>query len=501
MTVPNAKAETPPLSARLGFSGQPDGLRALYFTELWERFSYYGMRALLTLFVVAPAANGGLGFTIEDAGRIYGNYTMAVYMLAIPGGFIADRILGARRAVMAGGWIIALGHYALAIPAVPTFYLGLILIALGTGLFKPNISALVGALYTRGDPRRDAGFSLFYMGINIGAFFSPLITGFLAQSQMFKAWLANAGFDPTKSWHWGFAAAGVGMTIAMVLFVRGSATLRDPGAQDVERSPLLLVHAGLTIAGTALLLALAYLSDLEGFTWLRWAFLVLPLAATAYFATRPGEDDRRIAAIFVLFVAAMVFFAIFEQMGSTMSLFAEKLTDTTLLGFTFPSSWFQSVNPVFVIVLAPVFAAVWLRMGRRQPSAAIKFALGLAFVAVSLVFIAPAAKLADLGKVSPLWLIGLFFLQTCGELCLSPVGLSTMTKLAPVRFTGLVLGIWFLASAFGSKLAGVVGGSFTSTDPAALSHLLMTQALWVGLAALALFSLSPWVNRLSGGEH
>ena len=201
-SAPSAQKTAEPLSAGLGFASQPQGLRALYFTELWERFSYYGMRALLTLFMVAPVADGGLAFSTENAARVYGNYTMAVYMLAILGGFIADRIIGAKCAVLAGGWIIALGHYALAIPATPTFYLGLILIVLGTGLFKPNISALVGALYEKNDTRRDAGFSLFYMGINIGAFVSPLVTGYLAQSAAFKTWLAGAGFDPAKSWHW-----------------------------------------------------------------------------------------------------------------------------------------------------------------------------------------------------------------------------------------------------------------------------------------------------------
>ena len=202
----------------LGLEAHPPGLAGLYFTELWERFSYYGMRALLTLFMVAPAAAGGLGFETATAGSIYGTYTMAVYLLAVPGGFIADRMLGAKRSVLMGGTAIAAGHYALAIPSLASFYTGLALIAVGTGLFKPNISALVGALYSRDDVRRDAGFSLFYMGINVGAFFAPLITGFLAQSELFKTWLAAAGFDPAKSWHWGFAAAGIGMTISDAAF-------------------------------------------------------------------------------------------------------------------------------------------------------------------------------------------------------------------------------------------------------------------------------------------
>lgn len=501
MTTPSASAAphaTPSLASGLGFASQPAGLRALYFTELWERFSYYGMRALLTLFMVAPVADGGLAFSTENAARIYGNYTMAVYMLAILGGFIADRIIGAKRAVLTGGWIIALGHYVLAVPATATFYLGLILIVLGTGLFKPNISALVGALYGKGDTRRDAGFSLFYMGINIGAFVSPLVTGYLAQSTGFKSTLANAGFDPSKSWHWGFAAAGIGMTIAMLLFQRAQKLLNDPSERDGNDNDLIWRHAGLAIAGTIVLFALALASDMRGLEWLRWSFLALPLVVVAYCAAKGGADNQRIAAIGVLFIAAMIFFAIFEQMGTSMSLFADQLSDNRLFGSEFPSSWYQAVNPIFVILLAPFFALLWLRLGKRQPSAAVKFALALALVAASLTLMVPAAKLAAAGKVSPLWLTGLFFLQTCGELCLSPVGLSTMTKLAPAKLTGVVLGLWFLAAAFGNKLAGVLGGTFDAANPASLATFLMSQALWVLAAAALLLALSPWVKRLSG---
>ena len=485
-------------SAQLGLSGHPEGLRTLYFTELWERFSYYGMRALLTLFMVAPVADGGLGFANANAARIYGNYTMAVYMLAILGGFIADRIIGAKRAVLTGGWIIAAGHYALALPSQPTFYLGLILIVLGTGLFKPNISALVGALYSKDDTRRDAGFSLFYMGINIGAFISPLVTGFLAQSATFKGWLANAGFDPAYSWHWGFAAAGVGMTLAMVLFARGSAGLKDPGERDTVLDSEFWKNAVTVTLATLALLTIALLSDSEGFLWLRWTFIILPLAAIGYFLFQGGEDNNRLAAIGVLFIASMIFFAIFEQMGSSASLFADQLTDNRAFGYAFPSSWYQAINPIFVILLAPVFALAWMRLADQQPSAPVKFAAGLTCVAASFVLMVPAAQLASAGKVSPLWLIGLFFLQTVGELFLSPVGLSTMTKLAPPRLSGLVLGVWFLAAAFGNKLAGVLGGTFDSENTTGLAGFYMTQAAYVAAAALLLFCLAPWVNRLSG---
>ena len=506
--------QTLPNTKRPGvFSSQPGGLPVLFFTELWERFSYYGMRALLTLFMVAPVASGGLGFATENAGRIYGNYTMAVYMLAIPGGFIADRIIGARRSVLLGGWTIALGHYCLAVPQTLFFYLGLLLVALGTGLFKPNISALLGGLYQRDDPRRDAGFSIFYMGINIGAFIAPLVTGFLAQSPWFKTWLAGNGFDPSKSWHWGFAAAGVGMTLAMLIFARSSKSLSDPaltmdaapspqgerenyaGPQETDGS--VMRHGLFVTLGTLALLGLALASDIDGFAGLRWLFVLLPLAAIAYAARQPSGDAQRLAAVGVLFIASMIFWAVFEQAGTTIALFADRLTRNEILGVPFPSSWFQSVNPIFVILLSPVFAALWMSFGARQPSPAIKFAVALVFLSSSFLLMVPAAKLAASGAVSPLWLIGLFFLQTVGELMLSPVGLSTMTKLAPERMTGLVLGVWFLAAAFGNKLAGVLGGGFTSEDPQALASAFMMQAILVAIAAGLLFIAAPWVKRLS----
>ena len=481
------------------FSAHPSGLSTLYFAELWERFSYYGMRALLMLFMVAPTASGGLGLPIATAGSIYGTYTMAVYLLAVPGGYLADRLLGAKRSVLIGGSVIALGHFALAIPQVASFYVGLFLIAIGTGLFKPNISALVGALYERDDDdtRRDAGFALFYMGINIGAFTAPFITGFLSQSDQFKSWLTSSGFDPNQSWHWAFAAAGMGMTAAVIIFARRSMQLPEPsstnpiGAKASSRDAIGL--SAMTIG----LLVLAVLSDLEHFMWLRWLFLLLPLAAITYAVKRSDADSQKFTAIGIFFVAAMVFWAIFEQSGTTLTLFADTLTDNRMFGFSFPSSWYQSLNPVFVILLTPLFASIWLKLGRTQPSSAVKFAIALVFVAIAFLWMVPAAGDASDGRVSPLWLIGLYFLFTIGELMLSPVGLSAMTKLAPQRTTGMVLGLWFLAAAFGNKLAGVIGGAFKASDPDALALAFLAQAALVAVAAALMFALAPTVNRLS----
>jgi POT family proton-dependent oligopeptide transporter len=437
-----------------------------------------------------------LGLTTADAARIYGNYTMAVYMLSIPGGFIADRYLGAHRAVLVGGAIIACGHFTLAVNSPIAFYAGLALVALGTGLFKPNISAMVGGLYRAGDERRDAGFSIFYMGINIGGFIAPLVTGFLAQSALFKGWLAAWGFDPALSWHWGFGAAGVGMTLGLVIYVLQGSRLaqvgRAPAIPGVTWGTSLLV-----LIGTAAVMALTVLSD--DVHWLRPLFLLVPIAAIAWFALKSDLDSKRIAAVFVFFIAAMIFWAIFEQAGLTMALFADQLTRSEIAGLPFPSAWFQSLNPLFVIALAPLFAWGWVRLGPRQPSSPVKFVLGLAFLGLSFLLMVPAAMLTAEGRVSPVWLVGLFFLQTVGELFLSPVGLSTMTKLAPMRLVGLMLGVWFLAAAWGNKLAGVLGGGFTATDASGLAVFFLQQAALVGVATLLLLTLVPWVKRLMGG--
>ena len=496
-----------------GLGGHPKGLMTLYFTEMWERFSYYGMRAILIYFMVARTADGGLGFDVKKSGLIYGTYTMSVYLLSIPGGFIADNFLGARRSVLYGGLVIALGHFDLALPFLSAFFAGLILDVLGTGMLKPSISAMVGALYVPGDVRRDAGFSIFYMGINLGAFISPFVCGYLAQSVAFKAWLGENGFDPTHCWHWGFAAAGVGMTLGIAQYVVGGRRLAHVG-KPPERQVRPWAIAGLVVAGTACLLCLVALSDLvDRFAWIRYAYLGAPLAAIVWFGLRTDVTSKRVTAILLFFIAATVFWAIFEQAGSTIALFGDQLTDRTLpnggsltlfghrfsVGSPYPSSWFQSVNSVFVLLLAPAFGWIWVKLGKRQPSSPLKFVIGLFFVALSFLIMVPAAHLAARGLVSPWWIVALFFLQTTGELCLSPVGLSLMTKLAPNELIGLSLGIWFLASAYGNKLAGILAGNFTASDPAALAHSFMVQAIWAVATAAAILALTPWMKRLMGG--
>lgn len=521
LPVPDSTPHVPEEMHTGGIGGHPKGLSNLFFAELWERFSYYGMRALLMLFMIAPMAAGGLGFDQQQASSVYGNYVMASYMLCILGGFIADNFIGARRAVLIGGFVITAGHYTLVLDSLPAFYLGLILIAVGTGLLKPSISTLVGGLYARGDARRDAGFSLFYMGINIGAFAAPLVTGYLAQDARFKEILTAWGFDPAHSWHWGFAAAGVGMTLGMWVYVRRLNWVSHVGdAPDAHlRRPW--ERLALVTLGTIALLYLMMQSDRKDsflvpfidrsfsfvwqpieYVWLAYTIYSLPILVVLYFGViRKDDDSKRIAAIGVFFIAAVLFWAVFEQAGTTLTLFADELTRTEILGQPFPSSWFQSVNALFVIALAPIFAWLWVALGTRQPSVALKFVFGLIFLGLSFALMVPAAQGIVAGKVSPWWLVGVYFLQTLGEMCLSPVGLSTMSKLAPARLTGLVLGVWFLATALGNKLSGTLSAGFSSKDPAALASFFSNQAIVVGIVAVVLLALVPWVRHLMGKEH
>ena len=482
-----------------GILGHPRGLTTLFFTEMWERFSYYGMRALLVLFMTLAVANGGLGFDDKKAAAIYGTYTMSVYLLGIVGGFLADNFIGARKAVLWGGIIIACGHYSMAVHSQFTFFLGLGLVAVGTGLLKPNISTMVGSLYPPEDQRRDAGFSIFYMGINIGALLAAIVCGFLAQDPRFAAFLSEMGLDPRNSWHWAFGAAGVGMTFGLVTYIRRAATLAHVGHAPDASLGRPWDRLGLVAIGSLALIGLMIASDY--YRAIVYALFALQIAAICFFAFQNDPEKKRIGAILIFFFAAQVFWAIFEQAGSSMTLFADRLTRNEVFGLEFPSSWWQSVNSAWVIALAPVFAWIWIKLGTKQPSSPAKFALGLLFVALSFIWMIPAAKLTVEGKVSPIWLLGLYFLQTTGEMCLSPVGLSTMTKLAPQRLLGMVMGIWFLAAALGNKLAGLLAGEFKSDSPQALADFFLNQALLVGGATLVLFLLVPWVKKLMGGVH
>jgi POT family proton-dependent oligopeptide transporter len=560
-----------------GFLGHPRGLSTLFFTEMWERFSYYGMRALLILFMTATVAgeNPGLGFGEGTAGAVYGLYTSMVYLLTLAGGWIADNLWGQRKAVFVGGCIIALGHFTLAgpligLPDLPTFYLGLLFIVLGTGLLKPNVSTMVGDLYP--DPpaaasererqewgaKRDGAFSIFYMGINIGAMLGPFVCSTLGEG------VTIGGFTLAGNWHWGFSAAGFGMLLGLLQYKMGGKYLgragmlksTDPADVIARRSRnffmaaaavgavmalvvFLLVSGtlGLTLqdfatwvgygilllsilfftalifstawAGALLLLFVvmsAVLAPGMGVAGGQWAilatlgvFVVLNVGLLATKGKEVSIEKQRLMVIFWLFLLAAIFWSGFEQAGSSMNLFAQDLTDRTIGSWEMPAGYLQNVNPFFIIVFAPVFGALWtwLAHRNRNPSIPMKFALALMGLAAGMFVLAwGAAQATDANRVSMAWLVVTYFLFTVGELALSPVGLSSMTKLAPPGRLGQMMGVWFIAAALGNLFAGLVAGTLEALPPA---QLFRNVALFTGAAGVLALLLSPFVKRLTGG--
>ena len=499
MAIPTERAAPTSSEGDVAFFGHPRGLSTLFFTEMWERFSYYGMRAILILFMTAPIAAGGLGFDAAIAGPIYGLYTSMVYLTALPGGWFADRIIGQQRAVLFGGIIIMCGHISLAMQGIPFFLLGLFLVIIGTGLLKPNISTIVGQLYSAEDRRRDAGFSIYYMGINLGAAISPLVCGWLAQGEGFRNLLQGWGIDPAGSWHWGFGAAAVGMFLGIVQYLFGTRHLRGAGSapndplSDGARRLAMFALVALIAVGALILFSTgerAITSVPTTNTVVGWILLLAPVAFFGWLFTagsRDRDERKRHLVIFVLFLGASIFWSAFEQAGSTLNLFAERSTRTSILGWSFPASWFQSVNAAFIILLAPVFAWLWLRLGNREPSSPGKFTFGLLFLSLGFAVLIPAARFSAGGvQVSPVWLLATYLFHTIGELCLSPVGLSAMTKLAPVRYAGLMLGVWFLASSVGNFIGGNVAG-FYETFTTDQIFTAVTLFVLVGAAILAVF--------------
>jgi POT family proton-dependent oligopeptide transporter len=602
------------------FFGHPRGLSTLFFTELWERFSYYGLRALLVLFMTAPAGaaatNPGLGFGTEKATAIYGLYTAFVYLLALPGGWVADNIWGQRRSVFVGGIIIAAGHFSLAapvvgLPEISFFYLGLVLIVVGTGLLKPNISTMVGDLYPEGGARRDAGFSVFYMGINFGAILGPTLCGFLGE-----------GF----SWHWGFSLAGFGMLAGLVSYRLGIDNLGEAGLLDADDEAAVrrksrnfyllsaavaaaIVAFGFLATSGAISVTLTAVAEAAGVgifvvTVVFFAYLTLgvngAVGMAAFFAAATVVADqfvdgtvlaaqiatgitvlffilvtlgrlvvpqydtslkkKRLFVIFWLFILSAVFWAGFEQAGSSLNLYARDLTARsfgpfavspslalviTLLviglpaayigyrtfrredvwwvgkagvsliavllmgflgyvayqiagGWTVPASILQNVNPTFIVLLAPVFGSLWTWLSRidANPSIPVKFALGLFGLAAGFFVVSWGAAQATANNPAGMhWLIVTYFLHTCGELCLSPVGLSSITKLAPEDRVGQMMGIWFVSIALGNLVAGLIAGRLEGLDP---SSLFWVVALIGGGAGVLALLTAPPIQRLMG---
>ena len=487
---------------RAEFFGHPRGLSTLFFMEMWERFSYYGMRALLVLFMVDQIERGGLAFDDQTATAIYGLYTAAVYLVALPGGWIADRLLGAQRAVWLGGIVIMSGHFVLAIPSVATFFLGLILVVLGTGLLKPNVSAIVGELYGAQDERRDAGFTIFYMGINLGAAIGPLICGWLARD----------------NWHYGFAAAGVGMLVGLVQFratrtYLGSAGLEPERAaeeSDFNRNAwtgiavCLLVVAGLLVAGLSGALRYDAVQLARGITYVIAGVGLLYFAYLFALGGLTQEERKRVVVILALFLGSAMFWAGFEQAGSSLNLFAERYTIREFGNFVIPTPWFQSLNPIFIIVLAPLYSMLWVTLARRHmdPTSPVKFALGLIILGAGFAVMIGAAELVASGsQVLPTWLFFTYLLHTMGELALSPVGLSSVSKLAPRRFVGQMMGVWFLSLSLGSIIAGLIAGEFNPDAIDEMPGLYLQIVMTTVGAGLVLLACSPVLKRLMGEQR
>jgi POT family proton-dependent oligopeptide transporter len=504
--VPAVPAHTMPPALRApshpsdrAFFGHPRGLSTLFFTEMWERFSYYGMRALLILFMTAPLATGGLGFDAATAGAIYALYTSGVYMMTLPGGWMADKVIGPQRAVLIGGILIASGHFSMAVPGLTTFYVGLLLIVIGTGLLKGNVSVIVGRLYSQGDPRRDSGYSIFYMGINTGAFIAPFVCGYLGQR---------------VNWHLGFAAAGVGMVLGLIQYSLGRKYLGDAGAQPADPgSPELLSEqkkkAAQRIAlGVVVLIAfgLGVYSGLIPVTATQianaagYVLLGLTVAFFGWVFLSGGwtrVERNHLIVIGVLFLGYAIFSAVFEQAGSTLNLFADRNTDNRVVGYEFPSSWWQAANPIFVIMFAPLFAWLWIRLARTgvEPGAPFKFANGLILVGLGFLVLVPAAAASESGsRVGPLWLLITYVLHTWGELVLSPVGLSAMSKLAPLRIGGLVMGVWFLGTSVGNYAGGRIAGFYESFSLPMLFGVVAAFAIAFGVLLMA---FSKPLHRMS----
>ncbi len=476
--------------------GHPRGLSTLFFTEMWERFSYYGMRGILLLFLVNAVATGGFGMSDKAASAIYGLYVGLVYLMALPGGWVADRILGQRRAVFLGGSIIAAGHFSMAVPTVVTFYLGLCLIVVGTGLLKPNVSAMVGDLYPEGGARRDAGFSIFYSGINTGALFGPIVCGYLGEK---------------VNWHLGFGAAGIGMVLGLLQYrlggkYLGAAGLREaePGDQTTLKRLVVVIVASLA-AGVVLaalqvtgVLHMTLIGVAQGTGVFMGVLAVVYFSSLLLFGKLSVAEKKRIVVIFVFFLAAVLFWSGYEQAGSSMNLFAERLTNRVIGGWEMPASWLQSVNPVFIIVLAPFVGFLWVWLRSREPSTPAKMGYGLVLVAIGFFVLAWGASFTIGGaKVSPMWLIVAYFLHTVGELCLSPVGLSSVTKLAPRRLGGQLMGTWFMGTALGNLIAGLAGGGFEGLTT---GEMFAAVAKVIGIAGVVLLLFSRPLRRLMGGE-
>ncbi|RCW27003.1 peptide MFS transporter [Marinilabilia salmonicolor] len=494
----------------------PQGLWVLFFTEMWERFSYYGMRALLVLYLTSTIVNGGFAYAENHALEIYGIFTGLVYLTPIIGGILADRLMGQRKAIIIGGIIMALGQAALAyseyvvssgISLAPDalqelreywLFIGLGLLIVGNGFFKPNISTMVGRLYADGDPRKDSAFTIFYMGINLGAFLAPLLAGWLGES---------------VGWAWGFGSVSVGMVLGTIWFwlqqeklgtigFGPKRTFQTDTAKLNGRDWLhILAWALGIIAFIYLFVKTWWTIPEEATTWIIRIVAIVSITAIAYIIIKntTGKTEwSRIGAILVFCFFNIFFWSGFEQAGGTFNLFARDFTDRMIGSFEVKASWFQSVNAIMIVGLAPVFSMLWVWLGRRNPNTPVKFGLGLALLSLGFVVMYAAdSRATGSNLVSPMWLVMVYLLHTMGELCLSPIGLSMISKLSPPKITSLMMGLWFASTALANYLAGALRGILENYLPD--MNLFLFLVISSGSAALLLFLISPWLKKMMRG--
>ena len=474
------------------FFGHPIGLRTLFLTEMWERMSYYGMRALLVLYMTGAVTgfNPGLGWSQIESQAIYGIYSGMVYFMVVPGGWIADNILGHQKAVLIGALIIALGHFTLAIPIEQTFFLGLIFVVLGTGLLKGNISTIVGQLYEGQDDKRDSGYTIFYMSINIGSTLGFLICSYLGEK---------------IGWHWGFGAAGIGMTFGVIQYIKHKDLLGDAGMHPNEMSDdkrkKLTNYLKVSLVGMFVVIGaglLGFFTIDPRFFAEQFAYFLTIIAGLYFiylflFAGLNAAERKNLILLFLLFIGAAAFWSGFDQSAGSLNIFARDYTDLSIAGYEIPVGWLQFANPVIVVLFAPIFAGIWAQLARKNldPSLPIKFAIGLLFMALSFLVMIVAVKIAlESSPVGMQWLLLTYLFQTWGELALSPIGLSAFSRYGPKRYMGQMFGLWFLASAIGGVLAGLLGGEALDGGLETISPVFEFMIQYYLVIAVALIALS-----------
>ena len=478
------------------FNQHPKGLYTLFFTEMWERMSYYGMRGILVLFMTASILEGGLQFNNVSASAIYGIYSACVYLVALLGGWLADRHIGQQKAILYGGMVIMLGHFLLAFTNLQTFYLGLIFVVLGTGLLKPNISAIVGGLYENDINKKESGFTIFYMAINIGSVLGFFICGYLGE---------NIG------WHYGFGAAGIGMAFGLIQFILTKKNLGSIGIEpsielnnETKKKELRIFNSFILIFILIILLGLFGYVSFDPIPIANILTVVILLIAIMYFlylfsfGNLSEEERKKIILIIVLFFGAAFFWSGFDQAGSSFNIFAKEYTDRIILGWEYPASWLQVLNPVLVVILSPFMAYMWLFLGKRMldPSLPFKFGLGLIFMAIGFLFIATGATVAmQEGMAGAKWLLLTYLFHTIGELTLSPIGLAAISNLSPKRFIGQMMGIWFLASSLGAIIAGLLSGQATYSGINSMPDLFNKIAIISSIIGLVLILISKPLNN------